>query len=104
MVTVRGTTPTITFRLPFQTDQIRDVEIYFAQKDFLFQKDTADCSFEENRITVTLSQEETMQLNEGLSLRLQVRIVFTNGAIGATRILSTSVVGLLKEGMIDVSY
>lgn len=104
MVTVRGTTPTITFRLPFQTDQIRDVEIYFAQKNFLFQKDTEDCSFEENRITVTLSQEETMQLNEGLSLRLQARIVFTNGAIGATRILNTSVVGLLKEGMIDVSY
>lgn len=104
MVTVRGTTPTITFRLPFQTDQIRKVEIYFAQEVFLFQKNTEDCSFEENRITVTLSQEETLQLDEGLSLRLQVRIVFTNGAVGATRKLRTSVVGLLKEGMIDVSY
>ena len=104
MVTVRGTTPTITFKLPFQTDQISDVEIYFTQKSFLFQKNYEDCSFEENRLSVTLSQEETLQLNEGLSLRLQLRFVFTNGAIGATRIVSTSVVGLLKEGEIHVGY
>lgn len=104
MVTVRGTTPTITFRLPFQTDQISDVEIYFAQKSFLFQKDYEDCSFEENRLSVTLSQEETLMLDAGLSLRLQIRVVFTNGAIGATRIVRTSVVGLLKEGKINVSY
>jgi len=104
MVTVRGTTPTITFRLPFHTDQISDVEIYFAQKSFLFQKDYEDCSFEENRLSVTLSQEETLMFNEGLSLRLQLRFVFTNGAIGATRIVSTSVVGLLKEGEINVGY
>ena len=104
MVTVRGTTPTITFRLPFQTDQISDVEIYFAQKRFLFQKDYEDCSFEENRLSVTLSQEETLMFDEGLSLRLQIRFVFTNRAIGATRIVSTSVVGLLKEGEINVGY
>lgn len=104
MVTVRGTTPTITFKLPFQTDLIRTVEIYFAQKTFLFEKTYEDCSFEENRLMVTLSQEETLQLNEGLSLRLQLRFVFTNGGVGATKILNTSVAGLLKEGEINVSY
>lgn len=104
MITVRGTTPTITFKLPFQTDQISDCEIYFAQEKLLFQKDYEDCSFDENKLMVTLSQEETLQLNEGLSLRLQIRFVFKSGAVAATRIVSTSVVGLLKEGEINVSH
>ncbi|MBR2706429.1 MAG: hypothetical protein IKE74_04225 [Mogibacterium sp.] len=104
MVTVRGTTPTITFRLPFQTDQISNCEIYFAQKTLLFQKNYDDCSFEENKLMVRLSQEETLMLDEGLTLRLQIRFVFANGSVGGTRIVNTSVVGLLKEGEINVGY
>ena len=104
MTTVRGTTPTITFKLPFQTSEIEKCEIYFAQEKFLFQKDTEDCSFSGDRMSVRLSQEETLMMKAMFPLKLQIRFVFTNGAVAGTKIVYTSVEALLKEGEINVSY
>lgn len=102
MITVRGTTPTIIFRLPFQTDTIRKLEIYFGQPELLFTKTEEDCTFDENKVQVTLSQAETLDLNENLMLKIQLRFVFNNGSVGATKVISSEVEEIMKDGEIDV--
>lgn len=102
METVRGTTPTIIFRLPFNTNTIRKCEIYFGQLCWLFTKTGTDCRMEEDRIQVTLSQAETLQLVAGKTLKMQLRLVFTNGNVGASKIIRSRVEEIIKDGEIDV--
>ena len=102
METVRGTTPTIIFKLPFDTGTIRKCEIYFGQPYWLFTKTDADCHMEENKIQVTLSQAETLQFVAGKALKMQLRFVFVNGNVGASKIISSEVEEIMKDGEIDV--
>ena len=61
---IRGTTPTHLFRLPFDTSRIREIRILYAQGGkLLLEKTGADCVMEENTVSVTLSQEETLQFS-----------------------------------------
>lgn len=103
MATIRGTTPTVTFNLPFDVSTIRNCEVYFAQNDeLLVTKAIEDCVLEDRTLSVTLSQEDTLAFDDDAKLEMQIRFVFTNGTVDATQIIKGKIGRILKDGEIDV--
>lgn len=101
--TIRGTTPTVTFNLPFNVDIIRNCEVYFGQNDeLLVTKEMSECVLDGTTLAVTLSQSDTLAFDEEEKLQLQIRFVFTDGSVDATNILKGKVGKILKDGEIDV--
>lgn len=101
--TIRGTTPTVTFNLPFNVDMIRNCEVYFGQNDeLLVTKEMSECVLDGTTLAVTLSQSDTLAFDEEEKLQLQIRFVFTDGSVDATNILKGKVGKILKDGEIDV--
>ena len=99
----RGTTPTITFNLPFDVSTVRNCEVYFAQNDeLLVTKAMEDCVLTGTTLAVTLSQAETLSFDEEEKLEVQARFVFTDGSVDATEIIKQKVKEILKDGEIDV--
>lgn len=99
----RGTTPTITFNLPFSVSTIKNVEVYFGQNDELvLEKGMADCVLSGTTLAVTLSQAETLQLDDEEKLQVQARFVFTDNSVDATEIIKGKVKEILKDGEINV--
>lgn len=102
-LTIRGTTPTVTFNLPFNVSTIKNCEVYFGQNDeLLFTKGYDDCAFDGTVMTVTLSQAETLQFDEDEKMQMQVRFVFTDDSVDATKVMKGKVGQILKDGEIDV--
>ena len=104
MATIRGTTPTITFNLPFNVSDINNVEVYFAQNDeLILQKNYDDCTLSGTTLIVPLTQEDTLKFDTDLKLQVQVRFVFTDGSVDATGIMKGKVGQILKDGVIDAN-
>lgn len=99
----RGTTPTITFNLPFDVSTVRNCEVYFAQNDeLLVTKSMEDCVLSGQTLATTLTQAETLSFNEEEKLEVQARFVFTDGSVDATNVIKQKVKEILKDGEIDV--
>lgn len=82
---IRGTTPTHTFTLPFDTSLIKRVKITYAQDDKkFFCKETDDCVLSGNIVTTKLTQEETFLLDCKKLVQIQIRVVTTAGEVLAT--------------------
>ena len=72
----RGTTPTHTFALPFETSQLTKVRIVYAQGDApIITKEIEDCTLEGNTITVKLTQEDTLKLDNAKYVSIQLRVL-----------------------------
>lgn len=101
--TIRGTTPTITFNLPFYADTIANCEVYFSQADNLvLTKGYEDCVLSSKTLSVTLTQADTLKFDEEEKLEMQIRFVFLNGSVDATNIIKGKVGKILKDGEINV--
>lgn len=100
----RGTTPTLTFNLPFNVEEIRNCEVYFSQGDSLvIEKPMEDCVLEDTTLQVTLSQADTLALDEEEKCEVQIRFVFLDGSVAATEIIKDRVKKILKESEINVN-
>ena len=98
----RGTTPTITMRLPndVKLNTIVDailsighfnVEIIVKQfSDFMFDTDN-------NALSVTLTQEDTFALRSDAKADIQLKIKTIGGVVMASKIVSVSVDRILNE-------
>lgn len=103
MATIRGTTPTVTFNLPFSVSTIKNCEVYFAQNDELkVTKSFEDCVLDNTTLSVTLTQSDTLAFDDDEKLEMQIRFVFTNGSVDATQIIKGKIGRILKDGEIDV--
>ncbi len=103
MATIRGTTPSITFNLPFSVSTIKNCEVYFAQDDeLLVTKTKNECTLSGNTLTTTLTQADTLKFDDESKVEIQIRFVFTNGSVDATQIIKAKVGRILKDGEIDV--
>ena len=103
---IRGTTPTVTFNLPLEVEQITNCEVYFSQAGrLLLVKHMDDCEMfdDEDVLAVTLTQAETLLFDPDIKLEMQIRFVFEDGAVEATNIVRTRVGRILKGGEIDVN-
>ena len=80
----RGTTPTHTFALPFETSIISALRITYKQENnVIITKDKNDCTLNGNVINVKLSQEETLKFKCNAPAKVQLRIVKNDDAIAS---------------------
>ena len=97
----RGTTPTLTFALPFQAGVIKNLFVTFSQKgQILLEKTTADCGLIGNTIELNLTQEDTLKFMPG-NAELQVRIIDNSNQALASKIYSINIGSILKDGIIE---
>lgn len=84
---IRGTTPTFTFTLPFEADGlITDLRVTFAQGDeTVLEKSIADCTLDGAKIGLNLTQEETLKFNHEKTIKIQVKVKFSDGSVAAAK-------------------
>lgn len=94
----RGTTPTHTFTIPVDETMIKRIKIIYSQNnETVFEKELEDCSFDNDNVVVTLTQEETFMFDHGVPVKLQMRILTTGGNSLASNIRLVGVEELLDD-------
>ena len=100
---IRGTTPTLRFKIPYTTEQIQLGYIAFSRKGKVF----LDIPFsnervllEDNYIYLTFTQEDTLMFNSRTVYSVQLRILLQDNIAVASNILTIPVDSILKNGVI----
>lgn len=95
---IRATTPTHTFVLKeFTVAQIKDLRIIYSQLgEVVCEKGKSDCSLNGNKISVTLTQEETKRFREG-RVELQLRVLTDANMALATKVIDLDVTKVLDD-------
>lgn len=98
---LRGTTPTFTFTLPFEADTLDAFWVSFKQQKAELNKEKGDSGVTQNLkdITVTLSQEETLNFAAG-KCQIQIRGRDKFGKAIASNTMSIEVADVLRSGVI----
>lgn len=98
---IRGTTPTLTFKLPFQTSRVDDVYITFNQANItVLEKTKNDTDLHDDIVELKLTQADTLSLNRRPNVEIQLRVLTTDGEALASQIIVQSVSRILKDGVI----
>lgn len=97
----RGSTPVHIFQTSVDLREAEVIYITYQQAGrTIIEKDKSDCQVSEDKIEVTLSQEETLQLKHSYGVSIQVRARFNDGTAIVSNIIHTDVGTLLKNGVI----
>lgn len=95
---IRGTTPTHTFNIPFDSGYLKKILITYAQKKIpVIEKTEQDCVLDGNSIKVTLSQKDTLKFDDRRPVEIQIRVVTTNDTALATNVGTIDVGRVLNE-------
>ena len=100
---MRGTTPTLTFTTPYKAALIERGYITFKQRDILvidMQLSDPQVTVLDNAIKVTLTQAQTLSLNENLPCKVQIRAVLAGEKAVKSNVKEIKLDELLKEGVI----
>ena len=101
---IKGTTPTLQFKLSIDTSTIQAAEIVVQyvdnNKETTIVKTLSACEVTQNTITTRLTQEETLQLPAPSVVYIQLRVLLNDRTALATEIQEVPVKRLLKEGVI----
>lgn len=88
---VRGTTPTIKYRVKLDTSTITECVISFKQADVeMLQKTYDDVEFSTEMVSVKLTQEETLGFHAG-KLMTQIKVKTQDGTVYGSRMLEMKV-------------
>lgn len=98
----RGTTPTITFNLPFDESRITALNLCFAQQgEIVLEKVLEDCKLEKNALQVGLTEQETLLFDTKKGMvEMQLRIGCGDSRM-VSNIMSLSVERILKDGCLE---
>lgn len=100
---IRGTTPTLEFTLPFDTSLIAEMYVTIAQGEkTVLEKTLSDCSCSGTSVSLALTQDDTLRLQQQPHSRaeMQIRVRTTAGEALASDIMRVYVGRILKEGVI----
>lgn len=98
---IRGTTPTHTFNLPFDTALVDKIKITYAQNGVvILTKEKADCKLEGNFVTVKLSQENTLKFDAS-RVQIQIRVLTIGGDALASDIVTKPCKDVLEGGVLE---
>lgn len=99
-VIARGSTPTHSFSIPIDTASITGIIIIYAQNGAeVFRKKTTDCAITDSDVSVTLTQDETLQLKAG-SCQAQL-VVHCYERSFVSNIIEMSVDDILSEDVTE---
>lgn len=77
---IRGTTPRMSFGLPFECDQIDTGYVIVKQNDIaVIEKPVEDCDRDEKTLWAKFSQEETLSLVAGTEAKISIVIKTAGG-------------------------
>lgn len=97
----KGTTPKLFFDLPFDTSAISRVRVVFAfNNEPILVKEEKACSFSGNRITISLTQEETFLFKCDTNYQVQVRVRLKGGDVISSDIMILPVERCLDKEVI----
>lgn len=101
----RGTTPTLTFNLPFNASELEIYYITIGQLSGLsvesvIEKDQDDCESSGKQITLKLTQADTLKLHADYPVCIQIRAKKPNGDALASKWIKTTADAIIKEGVI----
>lgn len=98
---IRGTTPTLEFVIPFDTGQLAEAFVTLSQKGkVVIDKALEDCHCGGNKLSVRLTQEETLKLECDCITEIQVRARTLEGEAIASNIIRERTERILKDGVI----
>ena len=76
---IRGTTPTHTFNVPLSAENIKKVKITYEQDGVdILTKREGDCTIADGKVTVRLTQEETLKFDHEKLITIQIRVLSKN--------------------------
>lgn len=94
----RGTTPTHTYTLPFDSALISKLRITYKQRDeTVLTKSEEDVEIAGNSVSVTLTQEETLMFDERSMVEIQLKVLTTAGDVLATDVYTIHPLRILDE-------
>ena len=97
----RGSTPTISYTLPFPAERLEAAYITIVQDEgMVIEKQLEDMTIDGNEISVKLTQQETLLLDSESGAAMQFRYRDINGDSFPTETIIFTVGGLLKDGEI----
>lgn len=98
---IRGTTPTLEFLLPFNTDQLAEAFVTLSQRGVVIvDKALTECNCNESKLSVKLTQEETLKLECDCTTEIQIRAKTVSGDVIASDIKHVRTERILKDGVI----
>lgn len=98
---IRGTTPTLEFIIPFDTGMLAEAFVTLSQNgEVKIDKALEDCHCGGNKLSVRLTQEETLKLECDCITEIQIRAKDVNGDAIASNIIRERTERILKDGVI----
>lgn len=100
---IRGTTPTLEFTMPFDTSLIAELYITITQNNATaLEKTLSDCNCNDTSVSLTLTQEDTLRLEQKpySDSEMQIRVRTVAGEALASNIMRIYVGRILKDGVI----
>lgn len=96
----QGTTPTIQITInDIDLNEMQNIYVVFEQNGYILKKESSDLDIEGNVISVSLSQEETLNFKEG-TCNVQLRMITKGGVAIASPIKTTKVYRVLNKEVI----
>ena len=93
---IRGTTPTHTFALPFDTSAVKSAKVIYVQSDAVVLEKTS-CTMDGNTLSVRLTQEETLKFDCKKNVEIQLRILTEANDALTSDIITIDVARCLDE-------
>lgn len=101
MATTRGTTPIHVFTTDTDLSEAEVIYITYKQQgNVVLEKTKGDLTFDEEEISLSLTQEESLRFSSPGTVKIQIRARFADGTAIASNIVTTSVENILKDGEI----
>lgn len=98
---IRGTTPTLEFVLPFDANLLVEAWVTVAQEgEVVVDKPLSECECVENRLSVKLTQEDTLKLQGNVMADIQIRAKTVDGETIASDVIRELTGRILKDGVI----
>ena len=95
-----GSTPTHSFGIPFSTNLINELVITYSQDGkAVLTKTLADCVVSENKIELTLTQEETLKFEGGVYC-IQLKVKTRGDKVSQSRLIYRRVYKTLNKEII----
>lgn len=99
---IRGTTPTHTFRLSIETSTITELRITYVQLGkTVVEKTENDVKLGEKSISLTLTQEESLEFRAGSEVEVQLKVLTNVGTVLASPVISLTVGKILNTEVLE---
>ena len=98
----RGTTPILTFTLPFDCSVITLLSIAFSQaNELVLEKTLDDCTLDGNKVILPLTEDDTLTLDcTKRCVEIQLRVGCGESRL-ASKIIKTPIDRILKDGCLE---